>query len=85
MAFHFQAYMPSSYTARIETKKITDLAKRCVVAFVWKKDNFVPPSLPLTILFDSTIKMISRIVMYPILKDPIERNVGSLEADFGEF
>ena len=43
-----------------------------------------PPSLLLTTLFDSVIQMVSSILMHPILVDPIEHNIGSLEEDVWE-
>ena len=42
------------------------------------------PILPVTILFDSSIQIISRILVHSILVDLVERVVSSLEADLRE-
>ena len=62
-----------------------DFTRRHVILLGCRKYKVSLPILPLTILFDYTIQMISRILMHPILVDTKERVVFWLEADPGVF
>ena len=48
-----------------------------VIALSSQIEDFSPPSLPLTILCDSAIQMVSWILVHPIMVDPKEHVVGS--------
>ena len=59
-------------------------SRRCVVALGRQTDKLIPPSFSRTILCDSNIQMVSSILVHPILVDPKEHVVSSLEEDFWE-
>ena len=68
----------------IDIKLFPNSTRRCVVALGKKTDKFFTPSFPLTIIVDSAIQIISRILVHPILVDTVERVVGYLTLDFME-
>ena len=65
-------------------RKISQLKQTVRHSIGLENRQVFPPIFPLTILFGSTIQIISRILVYPILVDPIELVVSSLEEDFRE-
>ena len=63
------------------TQNFPNSTRQYVVALDWKKDNFYPPIFPLTILFDSSIYIIYRVLVHPNLVDTEERVVSCPEED----
>ena len=64
---------PGSYAIEIRWEGweeiFPDSARRYIVALSWKTETFYPPIFPLTILIDSAIQVISRILVHQSLVD----------------
>ena len=74
--------LPRSHAFKIHCgdcdKLSPDSTRQCIVSLVWQTDLFPPPSFPLTVLFDYPIQMVCRILVHPIMLDPIEHVSGYL-------
>ena len=77
--------LPSLYIFELHwevcDKHFPKFSGMCVVALVRNTYKYFSPILPLTILCDSAIQMVSRSLVHPILVDPKKHVVGSLESD----